>query len=290
MSLASASAPTLHPRPAVAVPGGTLPTRTRSLQKGIHFHMHTLTLLLAVAPALAQPAATGPIALYDFTPTPTGALADTSGRGEPLDLIADANEGGLAWTPWDQPGAEPVGNRLLLQSVAPATKVNEAIRDSNQFAVEAWITPANATQTGPVRIVSLSDGTNISNRNFTLGQSATAYSVRLRTTEPGGEPTVTEWATPTATVNLEVARQHVVATYIACPTCGATQFRIYVDGQVAFQQPLTSDLRDWGSGFVLTLGNESTGDRQWSGILQRVAIYDRALTPDEVKQHYAAGQ
>ena len=58
------------------------------------------------------------------------------------------------------------------------------------MTIEAWIKPANTTQAGPARIVTLSK--DPSSRNFTLGQKAGVYEVRFRTTttSPNGEPSL----------------------------------------------------------------------------------------------------
>ncbi len=56
------------------------------------------------------------------------------------------------------------------------------------MTIEAWVKPANTTQSGPARIVTLSRDPG--SRNFTLGQKAGAYEVRFRTTSTSanGEP------------------------------------------------------------------------------------------------------
>ena len=65
-----------------------------------------------------------------------------------------------------------------------------AARASNALTLEAWVTPANTTQSGPARIVTLS--ATPQTRNFTLGQDGPAYNVRLRTTatDDNGNPSL----------------------------------------------------------------------------------------------------
>jgi len=61
---------------------------------------------------------------------------------------------------------------------------------TNAITIEVWIKPANTTQAGPARIVTVSKDPG--QRNFTLGQKGSAYEVRLRTTStsPNGEPSL----------------------------------------------------------------------------------------------------
>jgi hypothetical protein len=60
-----------------------------------------------------------------------------------------------------------------------AKRIIDALRSSNELAVELWIQPEYITQSGPARIVSLSIDYGI--RNLTIGQGADKYILRLRT-------------------------------------------------------------------------------------------------------------
>jgi len=48
-------------------------------------------------------------------------------------------------------------------------------------------------------------------------------------------------------------------------------------------------LANWDSTFALVLGNETTGQRQWQGVIKFVAIHNRALTAAQIQQNFAAG-
>ena len=37
------------------------------------------------------------------------------------------------------------------------------------------------------------------------------------------------------------------------------------------------------------LGNETSSNRQWQGVMRLVAIHNRALTQDQIQQNFAAG-
>lgn len=59
---------------------------------------------------------------------------------------------------------------------------------------------------------------------------------------------------------------------------------------VVFSVPVfRTDFSNWDNGFTFQLGNEGTLDRPWLGKLYLVAIYDRALRPDEVLTNFTAG-
>jgi len=97
------------------------------------------------------------------------------------------NTDAVKWLPG---GGLAVQRPVLIASSTPGEKIIGAIKRSNAITIEAWIKPANTTQAGPARVVTLSKDPG--NRNFTLGQKADAYEVRLRTTStsPNGEPSL----------------------------------------------------------------------------------------------------
>jgi len=228
----------------------------------------------------------GLVALYTFAPSEDGSLPDVSGVGEALPLRLhpaapepEAEKGGLAVnTP-----------RRVLRSDGPATKVVEALRKSGQMTLEVWLKPASLEASGPARIVSLSAGV-ADERNFTLGQQGSRYTVRLRTATVDAEKgfRVGERATPQDAVLLE--RHHLAVTYGACAHCGAAAFRIFVNGRpVVERTDMRGDFSTWDGEFPLLVGNESTLGRPWGGRFFLVALYSRALSGEEVAANFAAG-
>jgi len=124
--------------------------------------------------------------LYNFREGRGDAIKDVSNKGAPLNLKIE----NTAAVKWLSAGGLAIQRPVLIASSGPAMKIISSIKRSNAISIEAWIKPANTTQAGPARIVSLSKDTG--NRNFTLGQKADAYEVRLRTTStsPNGEPSL----------------------------------------------------------------------------------------------------
>ncbi len=128
--------------------------------------------------------AANPIVLYEFREGTGDVVKDTSGTGTPLELkVKDPSA-----VQWLADGGLRITTPTTISSAEPAGKLIQAVRRSQAITIEAWIKPANATQAGPARIVTLSKDT--SGRNFTLGQKAGAYEVRFRTTttSANGEP------------------------------------------------------------------------------------------------------
>ena len=126
------------------------------------------------------------VLLYTFDQGQGDAIPSISSMGTPLDLkIEDSNA-----VRWITGGGLEVVTPVLIASPQPAAKLIAKLRETNTLSIETWIQPTNTTQSGPARIVSLSQDTG--HRNFTLGQEETAYEVRLRTTitSLNGEPSL----------------------------------------------------------------------------------------------------
>jgi glycopeptide antibiotics resistance protein len=70
-------------------------------------------------------------------------------------------------------------------------------------------------------------------------------------------------------------------------TSGADETRIYVDGLLLKSSPkfqlFSMKEKPWGR---ILLGNAPTGNENWTGNLLSLAIYDRALTGEQVSQHF----
>ena len=92
--------------------------------------------------------------------------------------------------------------------------------------------------------------------------------------------------TRAADMDAQAALQHVVMTY--SPVEGR---RIYVNGVYTGDADAQGggSLADWDDTFALVLGNETSTNRQWEGVLRLVAIHNRALSPSQIQQNFDAG-
>ena len=143
------------------------------------------------------------------------------------------------------------------------------LKSKNALTIEAVIQTASTNQKGPARIVSLSRDPGA--RDFTLGQEGSRVSFRLRTTRTSGN----------GTPQLDTGELATRRTHVACTFDGKVK-RVYVDGRPQSQtQDVGGDFSGWED-MSLQIANEATGDRTWRGTVFRVAIYDRALSAEEV--------
>ncbi len=217
------------------------------------------------------------VAKYMFQ-TGSGSTAyDTSGVTPAADLSLSGN---VSWVGgW---GISIGAGGKAQASTSTSQKLAAMIQSSGEYSLEVWAAPANVAQTAAY-IVSYS-GSNTT-RDATLGQDAMQYEGRARssTTDTNGAPPL---MTSTASGAAQAALQHLVLTYD--PVNGQ---KIYVNGVwTGDADPAKGgSLANWDSTLALVLGNETTGQRQWQGVIKFVAIHNRALTPAQIQQNFAAG-
>jgi hypothetical protein len=217
----------------------------------------------------------GLVVLYTFEEGQGMTVADRSGVGLPLDLTI----GDVGAVTWIESGLT-VDSSTILDSGVAATKVVDAVQASGEITIETWVRPADTLQDGPAGIVSLS--ADASARNFTLGQRADTWDVRFRTTTTtdNGVPSL---QSPSGSLDTRVF--HVVFTH----TVSGTQ-RIFIDGVETAALTTGGDISGWSDLYHLLVANEGGGDdRTWLGDLNLVAVYDRALDPQEIDQNRVAG-
>jgi len=217
------------------------------------------------------------LALYTFSEGSGSVVQDSSGSGVALDLtIADINS--VEW----QDGALDIVYPTIISAVNSSqdnsSKIIDAVKQREELTIEAWVTPVNNTQKGPARMVTLSSTPYA--RNFTFGQDRAGYDVRFRTTDTNknGRPSLS------AANSVFIQPTHVVYTRGADGIAS-----LYVDNQLVSSTTTGGSTSNWDEGFSFALGNEITEDRPWLGRYHLVALYQRALTANEVTKNYQAG-
>jgi hypothetical protein len=228
------------------------------------------------------------LALYEFKEGSGTIAHDTSGNVPGLDLqLRDQ----VTWmTSW---GVE-IEAGSLLASTAASRRIYDRIADpsvgTQQFTVEAWVTPDNITQGADTvaRIVTYSPSTGAT--NFMLGQAEYNYNARTRNISSqaldSGRNGLPALQTADADRDAQDRLQHVVVTY--------DQFRgrrLYVDGRFTGDvDPIEpSRFWNWDQTYRLAFGAEPNNGGPWKGQIRLVAIYQQALTDVQILQNFEAG-
>ena len=217
------------------------------------------------------------IAKYEFKTGTGSTIFDTSGVEPALNLNMS---GDISWMGgW---GVNVKAGGKAQGTTTGSKKLSDRIKATGEYSIEAWAAPANVTQEDAY-IVSYSGG--VMSRNATLAQRAYQYEALGRSSSTGanGAPAL---LTRDADRDAQASLQHVVLTYD--PVNGR---RLYVNGNFTGDVDPRSggSLSDWDDTFALVLGNETSNNRQWLGVLRFVAVHSRALTLEQIQQNFAAG-
>lgn len=192
----------------------------------------------------------------------------------PFDFQAGCSDcvNGASITP-EAPGISFASEGMVMDAEA-GVLLHERLQGAAGLTIAVHVRSDTLFQQGPARIISLSNGP--AERNFTLGQQRDAAVLRLRTPVTGQNGSDPQTSAPGVIWPGEDV--FLVATY------DGAAFRIYADGVLAGERALAAgDFAGWAPDHVLIYGNETTGDRPWRGQLYDAAIFDRALTRDEIE-------
>ena len=217
------------------------------------------------------------IALWTFDDVASATmLADTSGATPslPLKIITGATTS-AATIANGRATANAPASRLLGGS---NTRLVPDVIAANAVTLEAWAQPASPVEgsaTTPAFVAGLAS--NVNTRDIAITQAGTQWVARVRTGTPDGKPDLVAVAT------IDATTMHPVVV-IADTAVRA----LYVDGELkAMTAP--GSLATWEPNVAMTIFDEPQHARSWLGTVALVAIYDRALTPAEITQNFAAG-
>lgn len=223
------------------------------------------------------------IARWEFKELTGNTAFDTSGVSPPADLILE--DGAVLMSNY---GVNIPSGRAVATAEASSKlidRISDQYTGTQEYSIEAWVAPANITQDGPARIVTYSR--NNGSRNMMLAQVAYQYVARNRSflteTNSNGTPAL---ETYDVDQDAQATLQHVVLTYDQL-----LGRRVYVNGRFTDDMDETSagPLWNWADNHQIILGSERGGDNQWVGQNRFTAIYDRAISPEQVLLNFEAG-
>ncbi|HPF13096.1 MAG: LamG domain-containing protein [Planctomycetes bacterium] len=234
----------------------------------------------AAVPEALERVKDGIVVEYRFDEATGTQIHDRSGQTPALDLVVE-NGTAVRWIS----GGLSIQSPTLLNTLGPARRLTETIRRTGAISLEAWVRQTGEQAAKPAHLIGVSKGNRM--RNFTLAQGlgqgagGAGFQVNLRTTDSNlnGDPGIaSSEAGPTGAV------QHVVYTRTSAgTTC------LYVDGERVAEATLPGTLENWDSSYSLAVANEVGATRPWLGDLFLIAVYDRALSPQEILQNFAVG-
>jgi hypothetical protein len=158
---------------------------------------------------------------------------------------------------------QPVGNGLIAED---SIDLRCSVLRSGEFTIVVTVIPSSAGSEGPTRIFTSSTGTEFTDFNAHVGQERDALSVRIRT------GAARQWETIPGV--FDSGERVTVAVTVAD---GRTD--VFVDGSSRATFALRgAGLETWDETFPILIGDEFTRDRPFEGVIERVSVFDRALT------------
>ena len=150
-----------------------------------------------------------------------------------------------------------------------------ACKETGALSVEMVLTPRKKAVPTPARMVSFSRDED--HRNFSLDQKGDRLVMRLRTPKTGNNGA----NPPIELCPLDIGRQqHILVSY------RNGQLTAYKHGKLVYSgDALRGDFRNWDP-MQLIFGDEVSGDYDWSGTLEGVAIYSRFIDADEAMETF----
>ena len=222
------------------------------------------------------------VAMWEFREGSGPEAFDTSGIDPSITL---QRQGSTQWL--DGYGLD-LSNGYAIANNFDSVKLKTFIEATGEYAIEAWVIPANVTQQN-ANIVGYSGG---SARNFTLGQEMYNYEVYNRIDDPdpqslNGEPLFTTG--DSGEELLQSSLQHVVANYD--PLVGRS---VYINGTLVNAPdpkapPTSIGNIVWDDNFAFVLGADVAGVNNWDGQVRMVAIHNRTMTPAQIQQNFDVG-
>lgn len=255
----------------------------KAINKGGQSSLSNKNVATTLSQAELKRIKNGLITYYNFGFNQDYIVYDQSGYGDPLNLHI-LNRSVINW---NKDNTIDIINNTAVVSLEPATKIITAVKQTNEFTFECWLKPTEPFSGADSRIASISStddelGFALDQRfNRSESEHEFEYSVRLQTasTVTSGYPEYNSDLSQSY-INL----QHLVYTR---DLFGKETF--YLNGKKSSEGFRPSELDTWKSNYYLRLGNESDMNHSWTGSYYSVAIYNRALSVDEVNVNYSAG-
>ena len=216
---------------------------------------------------------------YQFAERSGTTVHDTSAVGTPLDLTL-ADEQAVSRVP----DGIFVHTPTRIASPAAATKVTGALQGANAFTLEAWVRTANLRQDGPAHMLSLTSDAqplNLALVQTHVDDRSARVGLLLNTSTAPNDP---QQSLAFAELPLSTGLTHLMVTHAADGTVS-----FYLNGVAQGSSVVAGDFSGWDASAKLVFANDAMGDHPWLGEYHLAAIYQRALTLDEVDQNYAAG-
>ena len=225
----------------------------------------------------------GLVAYYNFNYSSDNIVYDYSKYDKPLNLsIGDTL--GILWNANNK--LELLSNNYI-KSINPATKIVNACKNTSEITIECWIKASSTSLPDPENILTISNNKNeicatLAQEHVSINDDKSyKYLIRLATksTASNGAPNLY-----TRDELTYLSLHHIV--YVRYEN-GIE--KLFINGKEAANSIRPYDFENWDNNSYLILGNDADLDSPWNGTFYIVAIYNLALSQDQIITNYNAG-
>lgn len=220
-------------------------------------------------------------ALYIFSEGEGDIVKDWAGASTAMDL--QISRAGVT-TEWMSGQGLKVLDKTNIYYPEKPTRLINALKETNEVTIEAWVKQEQSTQSGFAQLVSLYKDQD--SRGITLAYDGNAafynYMAMVNTTTSNsdGSPFVesTENFTSSSLHHLVYTRNNQGLE------------KMFVNGIEFYSGQRGGDFSSWEDDYIFSLvGNEGFDVNPWRGIYYLVAIYNKAHKSEEVINNYQEG-
>lgn len=224
----------------------------------------------------------GLIAYYNFSLNSDTIVHDLSRFSNPLDLLI-TDTLSINWT---NNSRFEIINNTVIRSREPAAKIVNACKKTNEITLECWIKPTLTDYSSDATIISLSQdpentGVSMMQTDYCFSEDRNyryLFGLSTKSTESSGKPYLT-------TDENDIITLH----HVAYTRNSQGEEKLFLNGEMVANSVKPLGFDNWKESYHLYLGNESTMEKPWIGMYYLMAIYDIALSTDQILQNYQAG-
>ena len=163
-------------------------------------------------------------------------------------------------------GAVFDGSSVITAPASTAESIACGVFGPDEITVLVSFTPDDVEQVGPVRLFSISVGTERADVDFHVAQQADGLSVRARTSADRLFTTVIP------DMLAADGQQHVIVTV------ADDVLWVYTSAGGFYTEEMRgSDLAGWHEDYFVTIGDEQTGDRAYRGEISRITVTNATI-------------
>ena len=176
------------------------------------------------------------------------------------------------------------GDTLTIVSGEAAGGLVQACRASDEVTIEVWLKPEFPAEARAAEIVSVSSAFRL--RHVMLGQgraggefsevNETVVTALLRVDQTDRLPTQ----------SFDGSRLTPEHTHLVLSRDKSGITTAYINGEPAGTFDSPGPLDNWEEDAQIFIATDPNGEQPWAGELFQLAVYDRALTADQVKGHF----